>query len=536
VCWYFLFCAHDFSRECMRLFYFYVLAPFWYFGCRRKHNSKFSVGMVGYDKQYWTRLSMTAASCQEGFKRMDNTDVLDEFKTWMAAEEGAQFQAATATLNRNQGAVAPDPDKIWEAMEAFCNTATSRETDLMFQKLATLSAKVYVMAMSMLQAKAVVYNRKKWADELQGQVRLLPNEAKAFLNDPNCDEAMMEMLYASYQAQVMDPASHSHVGGYLDEGGAGYEETSNYGGKGSSATAKPQRSIFGAGAQAKSGKGKRAAESVPSDKDFNSFFEGPAKKKPVITISEEGPKEQPKEEPWSPAAAYETAVLLDAMDPENEAWEADKEYMAEIMNTVPVADREKYGLPKIIKPESFSEDCKVEFALLLAAVHQAQDFFLKKYVLDLRNGKLHEMHVSNMNEGGLLKMLNANGYFDTDTSGLDVKNILTKIGDAKEADEASKELITLQEKVLRHLTTEKEAAALFDATVDFMSKFATQAPAVSALRDFLHTMGDSERKAMNMRDHAAWSEAKIRLKGWKEEVAKRATFSVLTYKAFTDKS
>ena len=329
-------------------------------------------------------VSMTAASFHEA---AEGGQLLDDFQQILNSGAGGELATSMAYLRRSSD-MPRDADATWTQLEAFCKFVCGAEEERLFQRLAEFSGKLYVASMAVLQAKAVMFDRSKLANELELQVHAMPADVRPFLNDPGNDEALVGMLSACYQEQVL--AKRDGAGGYLDEevpegGEAGFG--GGRPGRSAGVTRRGFRVSCGSGnvppaAALQRGFGRRgvAAGSGFGGKRTNA----PEELINVEDVFEEGMPEV-KQEPgdgeapaaaeasgesrakaakvtsdFDAAATLEVTKILEQLEDESETNGTleDEGLLADIVQKVPAPLRQQTGLPGRIDPVAFTEDCK----------------------------------------------------------------------------------------------------------------------------------------------------------------------------------
>jgi hypothetical protein len=508
----------------------------------------------GYNRiGYW--LSMTAASYREGAKvswnESEDFKNFKQFRFFMDSDAGEQFLKSVIYLDReaDENLKNYTTEATEKHLHAFMAVVCDQDNTNMFQRLAHLSSKVYVMAMAMLQSKAVVENRRHWTDELQQQLPLMPNEIKPFLHEPEDDEAMVQACTACYHAQVVEKSDGDHMASFLDdpwgENGAAPMEPETFG-KSKSPSVKK---VFGAKAKNSNSTGSgngtptslfRKNAKIGKEEPVDTFF-GAKKlkldeksKEKVLEAEDSSMKSPPKAaEPWTPDKTYVVELALVSCKEQLDQDDAieDQDYLADLMEQFPLKERTALGLPAKIDRATFSEDGKKEFDLLVSAVHKAKQMHLKHYITLANQSPMGKMHAGEYNGSGLIKTLHSGGY-DFKASQAHLNELMKENEDEDMNEEGEQDLVKLQQQFLKASTNENDAIEKFNLVETFLSSHAVKDPTVDEIAAYLASLDDTFRKAMGMREELQWKGKKMRLKDWKDEVKKRTTIACLVYKAF----
>ena len=141
---------------------------------------------------------------------------LTPFRAFLESADGLSLVEAMRFLNTSND-LRRDNDLVSRALMPFFQTVlNSRAHANMFQRMASFSAKIYMMSMNMLQAMAVVHDRGHWADELQMQSRAMPAEVREWLSNMDDDTAMLDACTACFNTQVLVEEGDRKRGNVLD--------------------------------------------------------------------------------------------------------------------------------------------------------------------------------------------------------------------------------------------------------------------------------------------------------------------------------
>lgn len=476
-------------------------------------------------------------------------EVMGQYRDYLQTAEGTRLVEAADYFRRTY-AGPRDEITTWNHCQALCETIADQSTHRMFQQLAAVAAKAYVGAMAVLQAKAVLHDTNRLANELQSQVHLLPNEARPFLNDPSDDDHLVTMMASCFEQQVLAKSGADENlleddwgagGGYHGASAAPAAPRGGFGQKRTAENASGSGDPRGFGKKAAAGAGSglggkrtNAPEDHINVEDFFDEAKPKVKQEPgdgvapaAADASGESRAKAAKVTPeFDAAATLEVAKILEQLEDESKTNGTleDKGMLADIMKKVPAPLRQQTGLPARIDPAAFTEDCKDELAKLRKALDAAMEAHYKKFIANAQKGCLGLMYHKEYAKFGLLAAVHEQSF--------DFKDKANNYKELLEAGTDEEALTKAQIEFLRSQTDRDSAAALFDQTVAFLLKHGKTQPSVDEIRDFLSTLNDDLREAMGIRTEKQWKSLLIRAAGWKLEVAKRMTFAVLSMKAW----
>ena len=148
-------------------------------------------------------LSLSAASIDVGLKALKKLSALKKLKKAISSDEGEALRKACKTLNIGKNGKAKRSE-VQKAVKIYANHMT-KATDPEFHDalvgVASLSSKIYLAVMAMLEHRALFQKRKAWAKKMHAGDKQ-PDTMKAWTKEPGADDKLEAALVDAFMVKM----------------------------------------------------------------------------------------------------------------------------------------------------------------------------------------------------------------------------------------------------------------------------------------------------------------------------------------------
>ena len=154
-------------------------------------------------------LSLSTASVDVGLRALKKLSALKKLKNALATDEGEALRKACKTLNIGKNGEGQKVLRFEEAVKKYTEHMT-KATDAEFHDAlvgaASLTSKIYLAVMAMLEHRALFQKKKAWAKKMHSDEKQ-SETMRAWMKEPGADEKLVTALVDAFM--VEDEGSES---------------------------------------------------------------------------------------------------------------------------------------------------------------------------------------------------------------------------------------------------------------------------------------------------------------------------------------
>ena len=148
-------------------------------------------------------LSLSTASVDVGLRALKKLSALKKLKNALATDEGEALRKACKTLNIGKNGKAKR-SQVQEAVKKYTEHMT-KATDAEFHDalvgVASLTSKIYLAVMAMLEHRALFQKKKAWAKKMHSDEK--PSETmQAWMKEPGADDKLVTALVDAFMVKM----------------------------------------------------------------------------------------------------------------------------------------------------------------------------------------------------------------------------------------------------------------------------------------------------------------------------------------------